>query len=175
LDLVVESIPKLVEGGAQLVVLGDGSPDLREDFRRLASRFPQAVHLHSAFDEAFAHRLYAAADIFLMPSRFEPCGLGQMIAMRYGAVPVATSTGGLADTVRESAVGGLPANGFVAAHPTAGDLWGALERALAEYARPSEWAERMMAAMAADFSWDRSAAAYEGLLREIIALRGQKA
>ncbi len=174
LDLVVESIPRLVESGAQLVVLGDGLPELRDDFRRLATRFPLAVYLHSSFDEAFAHRVYGAADLFLMPSRFEPCGLGQMIALRYGAVPVTTKTGGLADTVREAADHG-PANGFVAEHPTAGDLWGALERALAAYHRPGEWGARVKAAMAADYSWDRSAESYEALCREITALRGQRA
>src|SRR5207247_1142564 len=101
LDLLAQLAPKLVEGGAQLVVLGDGLPELRDAFAALAARFPTAIHLHSGFNEGLAHRLYAAADLFLMPSRFEPCGLVQMIAMRYGAVPVVTRTGGLADTVRE--------------------------------------------------------------------------
>ncbi|MBI4347173.1 MAG: glycogen synthase GlgA [Elusimicrobia bacterium] len=176
LDLVVELVPRLVESGAQLVVLGDGSPELREDFRRLASRFPLAVHLHSGFDEPFAHRLYAAVDLFLMPSRFEPCGLGQMIAMRYGALPVATRTGGLADTVREEATpAGLPPNGFVAPAASSAAVWSAIERALSLWARPPEWADRVRAAMGSDYSWDRSAATYEALCREIMALRGQKA
>ncbi|MBI4423194.1 MAG: glycosyltransferase, partial [Elusimicrobia bacterium] len=175
LDLVVESLPRLIERGAQFAALGEGSPELQDDFRRLAARFPASVHLHSGFDEGFAHRVYAAADLFLMPSRFEPCGLGQMIAMRYGALPLASKTGGLADTVREDAGPGLPApNGFVAAHATAEDLRAALDRALGAYGDPEAWAGRVAAAMACDYSWDRSVDAYEELYRAV-AGRAQRA
>lgn len=167
LDLVLEVAPRIVESGSQLAILGDGNPDLREDLRRFASRYPQAVHLHAGFNEPLAHRLYAGADLFLMPSRFEPCGLGQMIAMRYGTLPVATRTGGLADTVREEASAQGPANGFVAAKPAAGELRAALDRALAAYSDPRGWSERIRTAMAADHSWARSAAAYEGLYQEL--------
>lgn len=167
LDLVLEVSPKLVEAGARLVILGDGKDDLREDLKRLATRYPKAVHLHSGFNEPLAHRLYAGADLFLMPSRFEPCGLGQMIAMRYGTLPVATRTGGLADTVREGRSEQGEPNGFVAARPDAGELWAATQRAFALRADAPAWAARVKAAMSADYSWARSAEAYEVLYRHL--------
>ncbi|MCX5789158.1 MAG: glycogen synthase GlgA [Elusimicrobia bacterium] len=169
LDLVQEVLPRIVEAGAQLVVLGanGNGHEFREDFRKAAARFPSAVHLHAGFDEPATRRLYAAADLFLMPSRFEPCGLSQMIAMRYGAVPVVTHTGGLADTVFE-ADGGRE-NGFVALQATAEDVWAALQRAIAAYSRGKEWSRRVGVAMSADHSWERSAEAYESLYQAVVS------
>ncbi len=158
LDLAIQALePRL--GRCQLAVLGTGDPALEAAFAGLGRR--SGVHFHAGFDEPFAHRLYAAADIFLMPSRFEPCGLGQMIAMRYGCLVVASRTGGLADTVRESPREGPP-SGFLSAPGDPQDLGRALDRALEAYARPA-WLEGARAAMESDFSWEASVSSYLGL------------
>ncbi len=150
----------------QLVVLGAGDPSLTEMFVALERRHAGSVHFHRSFDETFAHRVYAASDLFLMPSRFEPCGLGQMIAMRYGAVPLVSKTGGLSDTVFEEPRAGRPANGFLCKPSDGEDLAKALDRALAA-ARAPGWDERVRAGMSGDFSWDRSAGLYLDLFREV--------
>ena len=149
----------------QLVMLGTGDPSLTEMFAAMERRRAGSVHFHRSFDESFAHRVYAASDIFLMPSRFEPCGLGQMIAMRYGSVPLVSRTGGLVDTVFEADSAGRPANGFVCEPGDGADLARALDRALAA-ARAPGWAERVRAGMTGDFSWDRSVELYLELFRE---------
>lgn len=166
LDLALPAVEARLDR-AQFVVLGSGDPALTEQIAALARRRPGRVHFHRLFDEPFAHRVYAASDLFLMPSRFEPCGLGQMIAMRYGAIPVAARTGGLADTVFEREQDGGPPNGFLCAPNDGPGLAAALDRALAAGAGGG-WASRMRAAMAADFSWDRSAAAYLDVYRRAV-------
>lgn len=163
LDLLLGAVEPRLDR-AQLVVLGTGDPALTEAFAALERRHPGSVHFHRQFDESVAHRVYAAADLFVMPSRFEPCGLGQMIAMRYGAVPVVSRTGGLADTVREEASGGAPANGFLCAPGDGASLGGALDRALAAARAPGFDALRR-AGMEGDYSWDRSVQAYLELYR----------
>ncbi|MBI3505084.1 MAG: glycogen synthase [Proteobacteria bacterium] len=162
LDSVLPLVSKFVKKGVRWVVLGNGSQPLHEAFAQAAKRHPVAVHFHDSFDEPFAHRVYAGADIFLMPSRFEPCGLGQMIAMRYGAVPVVTRTGGLADTVTED-------NGFVAEKFAPAEVEDALERAVSAFGRAAEWSKKRARALAADFSWDKSAAAYLEIYRAAAA------
>ncbi len=149
----------------QLVMLGTGDPSLTEMFAALERRRAGSAHFHRSFDEPFAHRIYAASDIFLMPSRFEPCGLGQMIAMRYGAVPVVSRTGGLNDTVFEEARDGRDPNGFLCAPGDGDDLARALDRAVAAFGAPG-WDARMKAGMSGDFSWDRSVERYLDIFRE---------
>ncbi|HXT01087.1 MAG TPA: glycogen synthase GlgA [Elusimicrobiota bacterium] len=151
LDLAVPAVESRLDR-AQLVVLGTGDPALTEQLAALERRHPGKVHFHRSFDESFAHRVYAASDLFLMPSRFEPCGLGQMIAMRYGAAPVVARTGGLVDTVTDE-------TGFLCAPNDGADLANALDRAL-EARRSPAWDARVRAAMAGDFSWERSVQAY---------------
>jgi starch synthase len=139
--------------------VGEGELSLVKTVTGWARRRPSAARFHLGYDEELAHRLYAAADILLMPSRFEPCGLGQMIAMRYGCVPVVTRTGGLCDTVTEIPAAGSRQNGFTAKPGDARDFGRALGRALDAYATPA-WAELMRAGMGSDFSWDRSVRSY---------------
>jgi starch synthase len=164
LDLAVPAVEGRLDR-AQFVALGTGDPALTEQMAALERRHPGKVHFHRQFDESFAHRVYAASDVFLMPSRFEPCGLGQMIAMRYGAVPVAARTGGLCDTVFEEASAGRAANGFLCAPNDGADLARALDRAL-DARRGGAWDARVRAAMSGDFSWDRSVADYLEVYRE---------
>ncbi|MEK7234191.1 MAG: glycogen/starch synthase [Elusimicrobiota bacterium] len=149
----------------QLVMLGAGDPSLTETFSALERRRAGAVRFQRSFDEPFAHRVYAASDLFLMPSRFEPCGLGQMIAMRYGAVPVVSNTGGLKDTVFEEPRDGRPANGFLCKPGDVEDLARALDRAMGEFGGP-DWHARVRAGMSGDFSWDRSVEMYLDVFRE---------
>src|SRR5690606_33045724 len=101
IDVLEQSLPEFLEGDLQFVLLGSGEAHYEEFFQRLEVDYAGKVSVHLGFDEAFAHQLYAGADIFLMPSHFEPCGLSQLISMRYGTIPVANRTGGLHDTVDE--------------------------------------------------------------------------
>lgn len=156
LDQVVQRTGDLVDAGGQLVVLGSGSPELEQDLSALASRFPSQVAVKIGFNVPLAHRIVAGVDAMLMPSRFEPCGLNQMYAMRYGALPLVTPVGGLADTVQEGV------NGFVD-----WDLGASLERAFAAWGTPA-WDRMVQAAMARDASWGESARAYSKLYRSLV-------
>lgn len=170
LDLALPAVEARLDR-AQLVVLGTGDPALTEQFAALERRHPGSVHFRRAFDEPFAHRVYAASDLFLMPSRFEPCGLGQMIAMRYGSVPVASRTGGLCDTVFEDDAPGRPATGFLCRPGDGADLGAALDRALAARGGP-RWPALARAGMTADLSWDRSTHDYLEAYRRAGAVKG---
>ncbi len=157
-DLVLEALPGLLDLGAGLVLLGTGEIELESGFAAAARRYPERVAFHAAFDEILAHKIYGGADYFLMPSRYEPCGLAQMIAMRYGAPPVARATGGLADTIEDGVTGVL----FEPASP-AGVVEGV--RRMLELDRES----LARAGMARDFSWDSSARAYQELYQEAVS------
>lgn len=158
LDLALDVLRERL-GDLQVVVLGAGDPGLRSSFEEMARQNPGAAYAHHGFDDAFAHKVYAGSDIFLMPSRFEPCGLGQMIAMRYGSLPVAGRTGGLADTVFEEPA--ERANGFLARSDDAGDLARALDGATALYRKGGTlWSGRVKNAMSGDYSWGRSVERY---------------
>jgi starch synthase len=168
LDLVLEGLPALVERGASLVLLGSGDPLLEDAFRAAAARYPGRVAVTIGYSDDLARRIYAGADSFLMPSRYEPCGLGQLIALRYGAVPIVRRTGGLADTVRElDAVSGA-GTGFLFDGFAVDDLTGALERVVAAHRDRAAWAALVRNAMAEDFSWDASARAYVALYRKAL-------
>ena len=169
LDLALEALPPLLERGWRLAVLGQGEDSLARRLRALALENPKAVHFRETFDEPFAHRLYAACDLFLMPSRFEPCGLGQLIAMRYGGVPVGVKTGGLADTLTE---GGPRANGFLAPKPEAAALLAALGRAFAAFSDKDAWSKLRESCMLYDSSWTRSAGLYADLYKAAVERLG---
>ncbi len=145
-------------GPAQFVVLGSGAPEWEAMFADLATFHQDKMAAFLAYDAALAQLIYAGADIFLMPSRFEPCGLGQMIAMRYGCVPVVRATGGLADTVQDAVTG------FTFIGYSAGAFWNALQRALYIYnVDPEIWRGLQRTGMQTDFSWERSARGYQQL------------
>ncbi len=170
IDLVAAVAPWLVRESAQLVILGSGEAALVEPLRSLASTWRQSVAVVERFDEGLAHRIYGGADFFLMPSRFEPCGLGQMIALRYGTLPVVRRTGGLADTVVDVLDHPETGNGLLFEHADPGGLRWACERALELFrARPDLLTAARRRGMRADFSWARSAARYEEVLRRAAA------
>ncbi len=160
-DLVAQAAEEMLAKGLQLVVLGTGEPRYQDFLNDLSGRYPQQVRAWLKFDLALAQHIYAGSDLFLMPSRFEPCGLGQLLAMRYGSIPLVRYTGGLADTVHEyTGPGQGNGNGFVFGPYEASHLLAALDRALAVYARPAEWQDLIRLNMQLDFSWTASAHQY---------------
>jgi starch synthase len=158
IDLIVGALPGILELGANLVVLGDGDRGMEAQFSEIARRAPQRIAAFLRFDDQLARRLYAAADFFLMPSRYEPCGLGQMIAQRYGTLPIVRATGGLVDTVQDGKTG------FMFAPATPHALYETVARALAAYRQPGFHKLRENC-MRLDWSWGSSAAQYEDVYR----------
>ena len=152
-------------------VLGTGDEVYQKMWLDLERRFPDKFGVKIGFDERVAHLIEAAADIFLMPSRFEPCGLNQMYSMRYGTVPVVRATGGLEDTVTDYNEKTGTGTGFKFKEYTAPALLGALERARIAFANPSLWKKLQLAGMRQDFSWDRSAREYVKLYERALTAR----
>jgi starch synthase len=171
-DLVAALLDRLVAAGAQFVLLGTGEPKYHELFAAFHARHRGRISVTLGFDDALAHRIEAGADMFLMPSRYEPSGLNQLYSLRYGTVPVVRKTGGLADTIVDAtpdAVGRGIANGFVfdAYEPAA--LWAALERAVRTFRDRRMWRQLQQTGMRQDFSWRRAAGRYVETYRRAIA------
>ena len=173
IDILLGALEELLGGGVvfQFVGLGSGDPLLEKAMSGLARRHPEQVAVKVAYDTGLAHRIEAGSDFFVMPSRFEPCGLNQLYSLRYGSVPVVRATGGLDDTVRpfdpDTGVG----TGFIFHEYSSSAMLVALEAALAIYARPARWQTLQQAGMRQDFSWDASAAAYVHEYRKVIDRR----
>jgi starch synthase len=167
-DLIAELAPELPRLDAAFIVLGTGEPRYQDLWRELAVRHPDRIGARIGFDEGLAHLIEAGADVFLMPSHFEPCGLNQMYSLKYGTVPIVRRVGGLADTVidernrpADSAVAATrQPNGFVFEEYSAAALRGAMDRALTVFADERAWRALQLAGMARDHSWDRSAREY---------------
>jgi starch synthase len=162
----------------QIVILGTGDPMYHDQLAALAKRFPEKLAVNLKFDNALAHQIEAGADAFLMPSRFEPCGLNQMYSMRYGAVPIVRRVGGLADTVTDLTPQTSAANtatGFIIEEHTAAALLAAVKRAVAAFGDHAQWAALMRSGMRTDFSWDRSARAYLQLYERAAEKRRRQA
>ncbi|MBE0597100.1 MAG: glycogen synthase, partial [Desulfuromonadales bacterium] len=160
LDLVVEGWEELLKRNLQFVLLGTGEHKHTAFFSALKERYPGQVAIRLAFDDALARRIYAGSDIFLMPSHYEPCGLGQMIALRYGSVPVVRHTGGLADTIVDPQDDPLRANGFTFTEASVPHLLAAVDRALDLFPDKRNWRKLMRRGMTQDLSWSRSAQRY---------------
>jgi starch synthase len=165
-DLLKIAAEEIVQTGARLVVLGKGEEKYQQFFRELEQRFPQSVKAFIQYDNRLAHKIEAGADIFLMPSRFEPCGLNQIYSLRYGTIPIVRATGGLDDTIEDCQDG--QGTGFKFLPYQASALLEAIRRALEIYNRPEEWTALMKRAMAQDFSWNRSAQQYIELYHSMI-------
>jgi len=171
-DLVAEAIPDLMKLGLQVVILGTGDRGMEERFETLRARFRRQIGLHIGFDEALAHRIEAGADMLVMPSRYEPCGLSQLYSLRYGTVPIVTKTGGLADTVVPFAARKDNTNrptGFHIRHHTAKAVIAAVREAVDVFHDIKTWNTVIENGMAVDVSWARSAKAYEQLFVRILA------
>ena len=167
-DLVEKLLPKFAAGELQLVILGTGDGNYLQRFSSFAKLGSNNISFSLGFNPTLAPNIYAGADIFLMPSRFEPCGLSQMIAMRYGTVPVVRKTGGLADTVFDERDGTKQPNGVTFDDYTPEALWAALERTLELYRNKAAWKKLIKKGMTADFSWTSSARKYEQLYRKAL-------
>jgi starch synthase len=167
LDLLLACADELVKLPAQLVILGSGDAALESAFRELAKRHPGQVAVRIGFDESLAHQIEAGIDVFLMPSRFEPCGLNQMYSLRYGTPPIVRATGGLADTVIDAA-DKEKGNGFVFERAEPAALLAAIRRAAELRTRPRLWRQLQKNGMAADNSWDQPAQHYIELYRSLI-------
>lgn len=162
-DLVAEAIDQIMALDVQLVVLGAGDEYYTNLFRRIGERYVGAVSMNFRFDEQLAHQIYAGCDLFLMPSRYEPCGLGQLISLKYGTIPIVRRTGGLADTIQEFDAGSGAGNGFSFTDYSAPALLDAVRNAVNTYRVPSVWHRVVQNALSCDFSWDASAKQYVDL------------
>jgi len=172
MDLMEPVLEWLLEREAQFVLLGTGQPQYHKMFEHIQARFPDGMRACLKFDTVLARRIYAGADMFLMPSAVEPCGLGQMIAMRYGCVPVVRATGGLADTVTDYTAKRGRGTGFTFTDYTPEACQDALERALKAYGNKRAWRRLQQRGMAVDFSWSASAQEYVKLYRRAIEVHG---
>ncbi|MDP2725933.1 MAG: glycogen/starch synthase [Dehalococcoidia bacterium] len=172
-DLVEQVIESFLENGRfQFFLLATGEQRYETFFKELPRRYPGRAAVFLTFDAALAQLIYAGSDFFLMPSRFEPCGLGQMISLRYGTIPVVRRTGGLADTIQDCAPDLSTGNGFSFTEYSAWALREAMERALAAYQQREAWRELVVRAMKQDFSWEASARKYVEMYEAAVAGRG---
>jgi starch synthase len=178
IDLILDIVPRLVRQQAQLIVLGSGDSKLEAAIAAAVTAYPRHVAAHIGYDEALSHHIEAGADMFLMPSRFEPCGLNQIYSQRYGTVPIVRRTGGLADTVTDATPATLEAKtatGFSFTAATAPALMTAVTRALECYRQPLIWEQLVCNGMRQDFSWKRSAQRYLELYEKVLARHAARA
>jgi starch synthase len=173
LDILLEAAERLLMRDVQLAILGSGEEKYHAALKALKERHPDRVGVQHDFNEPLARKIYGGCDVFLMPSHFEPCGLGQIIAMRYGAVPLVRATGGLVDTVIDAGRSPTRGTGFVFKPYTAAMLLNALDRALAAFADVERWQAIQQRGMATDFSWQMSARQYEELYHQAIRFHRQ--
>lgn len=165
IHLIQYAFQEMLELGCRFVILGSGEKIFEDFFREMQLQHPEQVSVHIGFLPQMAKRIYAGADIFLMPSQNEPCGLAQMVAMRYGTIPIVRETGGLKDTVTDA--GTIGGNGFTFKTYDAMDMLDAVKRACALYQEKRKWNALVKRAMLCDFSWNRSAKDYLDLYQEI--------
>ncbi len=169
-DLVAQSLDRILDNDVQLVMLATGDPALERRFKEAARRYRDKLRMISGFDNALAHRIQAGSDMFLMPSRYEPCGLTQMYALKYGTAPIVRATGGLKDTITDFNPTNCVGNGFTFTDYNPDALVATVERAAAVFRQPGQWVRLMSNCFKAEFSWARAADEYikwfEGLVRE---------
>jgi len=162
IDIIPKALRKLKDFKWQMVILGTGNPELEEVIKNMQDDFPDRVRVEFKYDPGLARQIYAGSDIFLMPSRYEPCGLSQMIAMRYGCVPIVSAVGGLKDTIYNNETG------FIIEKPTPGRLATAIKKVFTVFADHTRWEEIQKAAMSQDFSWAVSARQYFQLYQRLL-------
>ena len=169
IDLVLKGLRYCDNLPWQAVILGTGDPRIEEMSRELAAEYPDRVRVILKFDNQLAHQLYAGADIFMMPSRYEPCGLSQMIAMRYGCVPIARATGGLVDTIEHISYSVNGGTGFLFEKPYPSSFARVLIRALKLFRNKKGWRKVQINGMHKDFSWEKSAMKYISIYQDLMA------
>jgi starch synthase len=170
-DVFLDSLRNLLDQDWRCIILGTGDPALEESVTSLSSQYPEKIHGILKFDNAFSHQLYAGGDMIIMPSRYEPCGLSQMFAMRYGCLPIATATGGLKDTISDYSAN-LNSDGFLFLQPTVQACTESIQKALEIYSlNPQKWQTMQCTAMQKDFSWERSAEQYKDVYLNLLENR----
>ena len=168
LDLVRYIFDSMIAEGIQFVVLGTGDYIYENFFAEMAARYPGTVAVRKGFVPDLARKIYAGADILLMPSKSEPCGLAQMVALRYGTIPIIRETGGLKDSIQD--LGGENGNGYTFKTYNAHDMLGAVKRAVGLYRNPDLWQDAVCHAMECDFSWQRSAKKYMEMYQRVLGM-----
>jgi starch synthase len=171
MDLLLPIIPDIINTGAQLAILGSGDEKLEKSLLELAERYPKQISVNLGYNEELAHQIEAGANLFLMPSKFEPCGLNQMYSMCYGTIPIVRRTGGLADTVIDATPDNIQnqmATGFVFEEKNSDALLSCVQRALRTFRDKSTWRQLQINAMTRDFSWHKSAKQYVLLYRQLV-------
>ncbi len=167
-DLILQAAEKILDLDLQLVILGTGQKEYHRRLIALHKRYPRKMGLALAFDNRLAHQIEAGADMFLMPSRYEPCGLNQMYSLRYGTIPIVRATGGLADTIRDVDEDPAGGNGFVFREYRADEMLLAIQRAVKVFQDQDRWQELVHRGMKEDFSWEQSARKYQRLYEKVL-------
>ncbi|HNR67304.1 MAG TPA: glycogen synthase GlgA [bacterium] len=170
-DILLEGAEKIFALNLQLIILGTGESRYETGLKALQRKFPQKLALHFKFDDELAHLIEAGSDCFLMPSRFEPCGLNQLYSLKYGTLPIVHATGGLADTIIDVTKDPAKGNGFVFQEYSASALYEAIERAVGEFVAGKEWQKIVKRAMRLDFSWKSLAEKYVKLYHKLDSLK----
>ncbi|MFH1214307.1 MAG: glycosyltransferase, partial [Candidatus Neomarinimicrobiota bacterium] len=165
IDLIIDSLEQILNKEAGFVLVGSGVEGYHHDLSQLAAKYPDRMAVEFGYNDPLAHKIIAGCDIFLMPSRFEPCGITQMYALHYGTVPVVHFTGGLADTVIPW--DGKNGNGFAFGTYQIDSMLKAVFEAMLAYNNPAEWSRIIRNGMATDFSWERAASGYLDLYRRL--------
>jgi starch synthase len=168
-DLIAEILDDILKAGAQIIVLGTGEEKYHVLLKNLAEKYPESTSINLRFDAVLACKIYAGCDMFLMPSRYEPCGLGQLISFKYGTVPIVRETGGLKDTVSQFDKKTQKGNGFVFKKYDSKEFLSAIKKALGVYSDKKVWTRLMKKIMKYDFSWDESANHYVDLYKKAAA------
>ncbi len=168
MDLLTQILPDIADEDIHMVILGKGDTMYEKQLKNLANKYPDKLRIFIGLDNELAHQIYAASDMVLMPSRFEPCGLGQLIAFQYGTVPIVHGTGGLKDTVEKFSGETLKGNGFVFDTYRASAFLNAVKKALRNYRNGSVWKKLVKQCMALDFSWEASAKKYIKLYKKLL-------
>ncbi len=172
LNLIIDKIDQIMDRNIQFVLLGTGDEYYQDNFRRIENQYKGRFAANIGFNSALAQKIYAGCDMFLMPSRFEPCGLGQIISLRYGTIPVVRATGGLAETIEDYDADNENGNGFSFNNFSANEMMDAIDRAIRLYdSNHDQWNNMIVRAMNMDFSWDRSAKKYVELYNTAIKKR----
>ncbi len=172
IDLLIPIIPQIIQSGAQIVILGSGDKGLETSLENFAKTYPKQISVNIGYDEKLAHQIEAAANMFLMPSKFEPCGLNQIYSMRYGTIPIVRRTGGLADTVIDATpenIQNKTATGFVFDKVCSDELLLCIQRALKLFRDEKKWTALQINGMSRDFSWHKRAEEYTSLYQRILS------
>jgi starch synthase len=173
LDLVKRVLDEALSNDIQMIVLGTGEKEFEDFFRHMEWLYPTKLKAYIGFDEKLAQRIYAGSDLFLMPSKFEPCGLGQLIALRYGTIPIVRETGGLNDTVLSYQEDTEEGNGFTFRNFNAHDMLNTINRAISFYQQKDIWEKIVENAMNQDYSWAQSALKYNQLYADLMMTRSE--